>query len=238
VSEHKSDHRVERLLEVVKAKLGAVDARIEIGGNPPTSPETAWHAFSHARVVAVFDAPIPDPELMQKRLASLCGGFQDIVQEAVDRLPTVRAEDPREQLDEELTALAGRAGATRAIVLDLNSEVIWGISRVTPNHTQPQEVLEQWANDVRANYTADLRGSRGHVIRVPVCSDRECLAKLFGGVYVISLFFDGPLSEPVAVGALLHAASRIERLVVALPPIEPPPGGKVLRLGPRIRPLW
>ncbi len=229
---------MERLLEVVKSKLGAVDARLEIGGKPPASPDTAWHALSHARVVAIFDSPIPDLELMHKRLASLCSGFQEIVHEAIDRLPVVRTEDPREQLDEELSALAERAGATRAVVLDLNSEVIWGASRVTQEHPQSQEILEQWVLDVRSNYSADLRGSRGHVIRVPVCEDKECLAKLFGGAYVVSLFFDAPLSEPVAVGALLHAAARIERLVISLPPIEPPPGGKVLRLGPRMRPLW
>lgn len=233
-----SEHKVERLLELVKAKLGATDARIEIGGKPPASPDTAWHVLSYARIVAIFDAPIPDLEMMQKRLASLCGGFQDIVQEAIDRMPMVRAEDPREQLDDELSALAERAGASRAIVLDLNSDVLWGVSRVTPSHSQSQELLERWVHDIRSNYSADLRGSRGHVIRLTVCDDKECLAKLFGGAYVVSLFFDGLLSEPVAVGALLHAAGRIERLVVALPPIEPPPGGKVLRLGPRMRPLW
>lgn len=233
-----SDNKVERLLDVVKAKLGAVDARLEIGGKPPASPDTAWYALPHARVVAVFDSKIPDLELMQKRLASLCGGFQEIVHEAIDRLPAARPDDPRELLDDELTALAERAGASRAIVLDLNSDVVWGTSRVSPNHPQSQEVLEKWVQDVRTDYSADLKGSRGHVIRLAVCETKECLAKLFGGAYVVSLFFDGPLSEPVAVGALLHAASRIERLVVALPPIDPPPGGKVLRLGPRIRPLW
>lgn len=229
---------MERLLEVVRTKLGAVDARLEIGGKPPATPETAWFALPNARVVAVFEAPIPDRELIQKRLASLCGGFHEVVQDAVDRVPLVRIEDPREQLDDELTALAERAGAWRAAVLDLASDVLWGVSRVTPSHPQPQEILEQWVLDVRTNYSADLRGSRGHVIRLAVCGDKECLAKLFGGAYVVSLFFEGTLSEPVAVGALLHAAGRIERLVVALPPIEPPPGGKVLRLGPRMRPLW
>lgn len=233
-----SEHKVERLLELVKAKLGATDARIEIGGKPPASPDTAWHALSYARVVAIFDAPIPDVEMMQKRLASLCGGFQELVQESIDRLPVVRTEDPREQLDDELSTLAERAGASRSIVLDLNSDVLWGVSRVSPGHSQSQAMLERWVHDVRSNYSADLRGSRGHVIRLAVCDDKECLGKLFGGAYVVSLFFDGPVSEPVAVGALLHAASRIERLVVALPPIDPPPGGKVLRLGPRMRPLW
>src|SRR5690606_12031437 len=112
----------------------------------------------------VFDASIPNHELVQKRLASLCSSFHEIVQEALNRLPIVRTEDPREQPDEELSALADRAGASRAIVLDLNSNVLWSVSRVSPNHPQTQELLEQWVHNVRTNYSADLRSSRDHII--------------------------------------------------------------------------
>lgn len=68
-------------------------------------------------------------------------------------------------------------------------------------------------------------------VKVKVIADgAECLARTFAGIYVLSLAFRGALSEPVAVGALLHAAEAVERLVLARPPIEPPPGGKVIRL--------
>lgn len=229
------DQKFERLLELVKSKLGASDARLEIGGNPPSAPEIAWHNFAQARLVVVFDAPIPDAELMNRRLATVCAGFQDTVKDVVNQLPIGHVEDPKEQLDAELSALAERAGAARAAVLDLSSDIVWGASR--PNaKAGNQELLERWVREVRSDYANDLRTSRGHVLRLVVCETHECLAKLFGGAYVISLYFEGPLSEPVAVGALLHAAGYIERLVLALPPFEPPPsGGKVLRLGPRFR---
>jgi hypothetical protein len=232
-----ADQKFERLLELVKTKLGASDARLEIGGKTPTSTDIAWHNFAHARLVVVFDAPIPDPELMNRRLATVCAGFQDTVKEVVNQLPIGHFEDPRVQLDAELSALAERAGAARAAVLDLNSDIVWGASRPS-DKADSEEVLERWVREIRSEYTSDLRNSRGHVLRLVVCETNECLVKLFGGVYVISLYFDGPLSEPVAVGALLHAAGYIERLVLALPPLEPPPsGGKVLRLGPRFRSL-
>ena len=54
-------------------------------------------------------------------------------------------------------------------------------------------------------------------------------------IYVLALLFSEPVSEPIALGAVLHAAGVIERLVLALPPIDPDPAGaKVLRL-PRRR---
>jgi hypothetical protein len=65
--------------------------------------------------------------------------------------------------------------------------------------------------------------------------DREALVRLLGGLYMVVLVFGGAVSEPVAVGALLHASAVIERLIVALPPLDPPPGGKVIRLPPRLR---
>src|SRR5690606_33167866 len=146
------------------------------------------------------------------------------------------AEDPREQLDAELGMLSERAGANRAAVFDLNSEIIWGASRLgLKSEPEAPQILEQWVGELRSSYAADLRSSRGHVIRLSVRSEHECLAKMFGGIYVVSLYFDGVLSEPVAVGALLHAAGRIEKLVLALPPVEPPPGGKVVRLAARMR---
>jgi len=231
------DVKIERLLDLVKAKLGAVDARLEIGGNPPTAEEAAWHDFGDVRLVALFSEPIPNRELVQKRLTTFCTGFSDTVSNAVGHLSVGRgAEDPREQLDAELGMLSERAGANRAAVFDLNSEIIWGASRLgLKSEPEAPQILEQWVGELRSSYAADLRSSRGHVIRLSVRSEHECLAKMFGGIYVVSLYFDGVLSEPVAVGALLHAAGRIEKLVMALPPVEPPPGGKVVRLAARMR---
>ena len=95
--------------------------------------------------------------------------------------------------------------------------------------------LESWVEELRSSRADELKSAHGHVVRLPVGQDRECLARMFGGLYVLVLSFKGDLSEPVAVGALLHAADAIERLVMALPPVDPPPGGKVIRLPRRER---
>ena len=52
----------------------------------------------------------------------------------------------------------------------------------------------------------------------------------FASIYVLALTFSAPLSEPIALGAVLHAVGVIEKLVLALPPVDPDSGAKVIRL--------
>ncbi len=62
------------------------------------------------------------------------------------------------------------------------------------------------------------------------------LARAFGGIYRLVLAFDAPYSELHAESAAKRALPVIERLVMALPPVDPQGGGKgqVVRLfGPR-----
>ncbi|HNS99995.1 MAG TPA: hypothetical protein PKL73_23755, partial [Polyangiaceae bacterium] len=57
------------------------------------------------------------------------------------------------------------------------------------------------------------------------------LAKPFAATYWIVAVFDGDFSELHAEGMVVRAIPRIERLVMALPPLVPPPArGRVLRL--------
>lgn len=57
------------------------------------------------------------------------------------------------------------------------------------------------------------------------------LARSFASIYVVVLVFKNTYSELHAEAALLHALPVIERLVLALPPVEPPPkGGRVVKL--------
>jgi hypothetical protein len=55
------DLGLERFLELVKKELGAVDARIELGGKPPVHPDLVWCAVPSvdARVVALLEGPNP-----------------------------------------------------------------------------------------------------------------------------------------------------------------------------------
>lgn len=49
------------------------------------------------------------------------------------------------------------------------------------------------------------------------------LARSFSAIYVVVLVFDGPFDEFLVKRALTHALPTIERLVEALPPLDPPP---------------
>lgn len=78
-----------------------------------------------------------------------------------------------------------------------------------------------------------------HATRL-VVHEPECalLARGFGGIYWMVLVFDrAGFSELHAEAAMIHASPWIEKLVTALPPIEPGPGrGQVARLR-RLRPV-
>lgn len=56
------------------------------------------------------------------------------------------------------------------------------------------------------------------------------LARSFANIYWLLLAFDGPFSELQAEGAAIHALPVIEDLVIALPPVDPEPGARVVRL--------
>lgn len=230
------DLGLERFLELVKAELKAVDVRIEIGGATPTDPKVVWTRIQggNARVVAVLESAVRSETDLELRLATLTRSFTETVERsarAVER--SFESASARERLDHELSALAKRSGAERAAVFDVSSPMVWGASAIEEAASEhANQELEGWIGALRESHTEELRGARGHVVRLTV-GERECLAKMFGGIYVMALSFTGALSEPVAVGALLHAADTIERLVMALPPIDPPPGGKVIRLPKR-----
>jgi hypothetical protein len=229
------DARLERLLGLVKQELGANDARIELGGEAPNDERLVAVALGEpaVRVVAVFSSPVEDRAKAESHLAALVSGFGDTVEQSVASLAgfSLPLDSARARLDAELTHLATRSGAVRAVVFDLGSPVIWGASLLDEAAAAAaNRELEVWVNELRSERAEELRSAYGHVVRLTLADGAECLARTFAGIYVLSLAFRGALSEPVAVGALLHAADAVERLVLALPPIDPPPGGRVIRL--------
>ena len=62
--------------------------------------------------------------------------------------------------------------------------------------------------------------------------DLGWLARDFAGIYHVILVYDGPFSEIGAAGVMLRALPTIEKLVLALPPIDPEPKGKGARVLP------
>jgi hypothetical protein len=222
-----------RFLELVVRELAASDARVELGGRDPEDPHLVFRfAHSGSRVVVVFDAPPPDRAAVEKRLATLV----DTLYGATEHMASpVSARTPPDaagrRLDDELERLSERAGASGAVVFDLASPVVWGASR---SRSRDHEKLYQAVIDCVRDAHSELR--QQHTARLRVNATTECLARPFAGLYYIALAFDGDISEPTALGAMVHAMPIIERLVLALPPVDPPPGGaKVVRMPARLR---
>jgi len=225
-----------RFLELVIRELGATDARVEIGGRDPDDPRLVFRPIpSGGRVVAVFATPPSDPEASGARLSALMESFFTVADHAAASVPPpskTPADIAQRRLVDELGRLRERAGARAAVVFDVESPVVWGMS--------PQEspgLESRFADTMDRVRQAHAELSVGHTSRLSMMNGVECLARPFAGIYVLALLFDVPgVSEPVAIGAMVHALPTIERLVLALPPAEPPRGGaKIMRMPPRLR---
>ncbi len=228
-----------RFLELLQRELEAQDAWLQLGGAEPNDERLIWQTVGGGitRVVLRLDQVPADRGALSSRLAALCTTFRSTIEEAAEQSATPRAptDMARQRLDEELGALSERAGAGRAFVFDLDSPVIWGASVVHGGGAaQANQLLERAVAELRGERAEELRKAHGHTVRLTLDSGEEILVRPFASIYVLTLLFSEPVSEPIALGAVLHAAGVIERLVLALPPIDPDPGAKVLRL-PRRR---
>lgn len=222
-----------RFLELVVRDLGAADARVELGGKDPEDPRFVFRPEpSGGRVVVIFDVPPADRKAVEARLDALIGPLFGAAEHAVSSVPGPRLtpDIAGRRLDDELGQLAERAGARGAVVFDLASPVVWGASRTASPAVE--HLLEDVIVKLRDSH-AQLHP--GHTARIRVSETCECLARPFAGVYVVALVFGELASELVALGALLHAMPLIERLVLALPPVDPSPGGKLMRMPVRLR---
>jgi hypothetical protein len=228
-----------RFLELLRRELSAGDAWLQIGGKSPEGDELLFQAVGAAtRVVVRFDSAQARAAGAAERLAELCGTFRSTIEATIEAgsAPPTPAELARQRLDEELGALAERAGASRAFVVDLDSPMIWGASPVQGGEGPTKnQALERAAAELREHRADELRKAHGHTVRLTLEAGEEALARPFASIYVLTLTFTAPVSEPIALGAVLHAVGFIERLVLALPPVDPEPGAKVLRLPRRHR---
>lgn len=234
-----ADPALPTFLAMLQRELGADDAYLQLGGKASDGAGRYFHTLAEStHVVVAFDNPPTDSAAVHSRLAALSSTFRATVESAAASAarPRHAADHAGQRLDEELRALCDRAGARLAFVFDLDSPVIWGASTLEGRDADALERIERAAQQLRER-RAELRQAHGHTLRIPLEGDVEALARPFAGLYVLALLFQGPLSEPIALGAVLHALGLIERLVLATPPIDPEPGAKILRLhgpgGPR-----
>jgi hypothetical protein len=227
-----SDPALHAFLAVLQRELGADDAYLQLGGRVDDGQGRFFHALGDGTsIVVAFAAPPPDGAAVHARLAALSSTFQKTVEAAAAGAARPRQvmDHARQRLDEELSGLSARAGAVRAFVFDLDSPVIWGASTVEGQGVEGSKLVERTSQLLRER-SAELRQAHGHTVRLSLEYSVEALVRPFAGLYVLVLLFRDPLSEPIALGAVLHAVGLIEKLVLALPPIDPEPGAKVIRL--------
>jgi len=293
-----SDAALVRLLQLLCQKLGAADARVEIGGRAPTSEHLVWTELSGGRrVVLSFDAPVPDADAKRRRLDAMLGSFAGIAQGQGESGTEPETVSARVALDDALGRLGARVGAAQAVVVDVGSPVLWGSSHDEPAvEVEPRAVRRraqlfeqaeeggldlaallargpvdgperaEWPKaDAIAGLGAELgrlysryaaldvatwrrfvlttravAAARRHVPRAsttagPVRATMQGLGfgyfvRAFAGIYLLVLAFDAPFSELRAQRAVGQALARIEGLVLRLPPVDPRPGAKVIRI--------
>lgn len=290
-----SDESALNLLELIRRELEAEDVHAQLGGKAPDSERViSQHISENWRVVASFEEPV---EARQEKLAKLSQVLATLLKDQplpFRALLYPSGEAFSKKLDEALAILTGRAQATRAVVFDADSPVIWGLSdRLAVSEDVEQaiqlaqalqsleergvsatQVLEAapdrladlllecganaetqdvfrgelsrwrangsaWENWPKYLLTCNVIGllrkeeslTHRHASSLPA---QGHLARSFANIYTLALIFEGGFSELVAEAALVKALPHIERLVLALPPFEPPPrGGRVIRLPDR-----
>ena len=236
----------ERFAELVARELGALRVRVLDRLEPLTDvPRTLRVELSQNRCVeAVFEvAPRKRADLTRKLLL-LVRAFEL----AIFSPKAPQGDGPAVALAEELGALAGRAGAGDALVIDARSPVIWGSARGVVGTHEPAEVVrigkprrpaeppsakrraERAIARVRALPALVTLARGGHLAYLEQGRQGGFLARSFAGIYVIVVVFDAAIDELRAERALCEHVPAIERLIVAMPPREPAGGAKVVSL--------
>jgi hypothetical protein len=224
-------------LELVQRELGGVDARAEFGGQEPSDPKVVWHSPEPGfRIIVLFEAAPQDPEMAVRRLTTLTDTF--LHSSDLPRAGRDAARATELHLDDALRELSERAGAVAAVVVDETSPVLWGSSLPREGAPSVDALVFAAAHpDLSASDGARVTGRalaavranpKEHLVQKPGFG---FVSRPFATIYHLVLSFAGPLSELQADGAMVRALPHIERLVLALPPVDPPtPGGRVLRL--------
>jgi hypothetical protein len=237
---------LDRFLALVRRELGAEEARVvEPDERLADDAGLAVARFPDGRGIVVrFAEPPVDREAKQRRLEMLASTFDsfggDWQHGKKPRPPVARS------LHDELLTLCARAAAVNAIVIDANSPVVWGaahaegVAAQAPAASSPR-VSESPANEdgggepeaahlsrralhaVRGlSELAALRKGK-HVRHVESRGETPLVAHSFAGIYLLVVVYEAGFDELRAERAILEALPRVERLVLALPPLDPSP---------------
>lgn len=250
-------HLPPRLEALLRRDLGAAELHIvpERAENDvdDAGPEGAALEAAHLsaslprgrRLVVVLADPASDRDALQRRLDVLVTSFRELLEGVAD--DEAQRVSPAERLHDELRELAAAAGAVDALVIDAQSDVVWGAAEADDAEPHvvrpPAEVIPL---DRAARVSVVPPASRTHAERAidrvraePVMPtlarglatlalhDREgdppVLARSFAQIYVLVLVFEEPFDEIRAERAIQARLGPIERLVLALPPLDPTP---------------
>ena len=137
-----------KVLDLVCDKLGADDARVEIGGKPPEDPRLVWSDLEDGRrLVVVYGAPPEQREQVEARLATLLESFRETLAIPTEPPTRIGNNQARRELDQALALLTERTGAETAWIIDVHSPVLWGSSE--PH--DPQLDFDVLADSARAD---------------------------------------------------------------------------------------
>jgi len=225
-----------RFLETVRRQLGASDARLEYGGEPPQDERAFFADLGQGwRVVALFDEPVSDAAARRQKLMALGAAFPGVLDAAVARLPIVAPptatvdSSASQALDDLLHTIATMTGAHWVGVIDTDTDIVFGSSS-NPRTLDDDALVQRAMSSVHA-----LSDRHYHVIdEGEPGAGAGWLARPFGGIYWVMMVFDAPFSELAADGQLVRALPLIQARVFALTPREPdgsdPARSNVVRL--------
>ncbi len=259
---------LERLISLVRRELGADDVRVLEGPLPAVAAPNVIHVelVDGRKLAVAFASAPPSRDALVRRLDMLVLTFAQSLEEEPSSRGAVRS-SPGHSLREELRALAARAQAVDAVVIDANSPVIWGAALVEPaarpeltnlamlrvSQSQLVESGRPATGDPFAEEDASPEGAEAappsrsptltaraiaevralpqlgevhkgrHLQHMTRDANFGCVARSFAGIYLLIVVFDQPFDELRAERAIGEGLPRIERLVLALPPLDPKP---------------
>ena len=235
---------LDRFIALVRRELGAHEVSILEPGDGPEAIDEARELRcpipDGRTVVARWQEPVADRDARLRRLEILASTIDAIAEE---KPPTPSSRPPpSESLRDELQGLCDRAVAVNALVIDANSPILWGAAwgrdivpeawtaSPTPSDATPSPDDERLVEVSRIALEA-VRGlaelpniRKGKRLRhVERDGAAPFLVHSCAGIYVLTLVFAGAFDELRAERAVLESLARIERLVLALPPLDPDP---------------
>lgn len=243
-----------RLTELIRRDLGARHVELvtpeDVAVDRVDGELTV--ALPHGHTVRVEVDPDADQVALQRRLETIVSSFWETLTEALPKAPRPNLWDA---LHRELAELVEAAGAVNAVVIDAMSSVTWAeadaaesvphveehLAEVIPIHRSPREtppadppelsVTERAIESVRRLPAMAALSKGGQLTHHERDTDTPYVAKSFASIYVLLLVFDAPFDELRAERAIHARLETIDRLVVALPPLDPTPigGAKAIR---------